>query len=198
VIAGTSCQRLSGAGRVERAALADGRELPVDLVVISAGVRSRTALAAEAGLAVNRGIVVDDHLQTSAPDIYAAGDCAEWSGRVYGIVPASHDQAQVAASNMLSPGSARYRGTVVHNRLKVAGVDLLILGDAQPQGGPGEEHRHIDRERGIYRKLVTLDGRLVGAVLLGDLSRHGEIRALISSGEPVGDRLAGLVRGSEA
>ena len=172
---------------MERALLGEGGELEVELVVISAGIRPRIALAAQAGIEVNRGVVVDDTLATSAPGIYACGDVAEWQGKVYGIVPAAREQGGVAAANMVESGSARYRGTVVQNRLKVAGVDLLCLGDTQPQGGPGEEHRHADPERGVYRKLVVREGRLVGAILLGDLSGEGAIRELIVSGKPVSD-----------
>ena len=191
---GSECRALRGSSAVERALLGEGEELEVELVVISAGIRSRTDLAAQAGLEVDRG-VVDDTLATSAPGIYACGDAAEWQGKVFGIVPAAREQAQVAAANMVEPGSSRYRGTVPQNRLKVAGVDLLCLGDTQPRGGPKEEHRHLDPDQGVYRKLVLEGGRLVGAILLGDLSGEGDIRALISSGEPVGSALKGLLAG---
>jgi len=187
VLVGTECSALTGTSGVERALLGEGEGLAVELVVISAGIRPRVALAAQAGAEVNRGVVVNDHLATSAPGIYACGDVAEWQGKVYGIVPAAREQGQVAAANMVEPGSARYRGTMVQNRLKVAGVDLLCLGDTQPQGGPGEEHRHLDQGRGVYRKLVVRQGRLVGAILLGDLSGEGEIRELIATGEPISD-----------
>ncbi len=184
---GSECRALRGSSAVERALLGEGEELEVELVVISAGIRPRVVLAAQAGIEVNRGVVVDDTLATSAPGVYACGDVAEWQGKVYGIVPAAREQGRVAVANMVEPGSVRYRGTVVQNRLKVAGVDLLCLGDTQPQGGPGEEHRHADPERGVYRKLVVREGRLVGAILLGDLSGEGAIRELIVSGEPVSD-----------
>lgn len=184
---GTECGALTGSSEVEKALLGEGGELAVELVVISAGIRPRVALAAQAGLQVTRGVVVDDHLASSAPGVFACGDVAEWRGEVYGIVPAAREQGEVAAANMVELGSARYQGTTVQNRLKVAGVDLLCLGDTQPRGGPGEEYRLLDPERGVYRKLVVREGRLVGAILLGDLTGEGAIRELIASGEQVPD-----------
>jgi len=193
VIVGTSCRALEGRGQVERAVLESGEKIEAGLVVMAAGIRPRTALAAEADLAVDRGIVVDERMATSAPGVYACGDAAEWQGRVYGIIPAAREQAEVAAANMVEPGSAVYAGTVVQNRLKVAGVDLLCLGETQAQGGPGEEHRLVDPKGGSYRKLVVRQGSLVGAILLGDLSGEGAIRELIASGKPVGGLLPALL-----
>ncbi len=195
VITGTSCQELRGDGEVREAILTGGRRLPVQLVVIAAGIRPRLGLARQAGLAVNRGVVVDDWLATSAEGVYACGDVAEWQGKVFGIVPAAREQGQIAAANVVEPGSARYRGTVVKNRLKVAGVELVCLGDTQPEGGPGEEHRYASPQEGVYRKLVLRGGKLVGAIVMGDLSGLGEVERLISAGEEVGGELKRLLTG---
>ncbi len=167
-----------------------------ELVVVAAGIRCRTDLALRAGTEARRGVVVDDWLATSISGIYAAGDVAEWRGHVYGIIPAARDQALAAAANMVEHGSLRYRGSTPLNTLKVAGVDLAIIGDAQPRGGRGQELRHIDPANGVYRKLV-LDGhtRLLGAVLLGDRDGVRPLQALARSGASLGDRVQGLLAG---
>lgn len=156
---------------IERGAvvLKSGLRVPADLVLIAAGVRANLELAKASGLAANRGIVVDAHLQTSAPGVYAAGDVAEFNGTVYGIVPAAIEQAQAAAKNMLEQGSAEYAGTVPTNTLKIVGVDLTSVG--QIAGGEGyTELRRADGP-GRYFKLVLKDGRLQGAILLGHKAR---------------------------
>ncbi|MGC9529821.1 MAG: NAD(P)/FAD-dependent oxidoreductase [Candidatus Bipolaricaulaceae bacterium] len=192
---GVQCQELMGDQEVRGVRLTDGEQVAAELVVMAAGVRPRTVLAAEAGLHTARGIVVDDFLQTSAPDVYACGDAAEWQGRVYGIIPAAREQGELAAQNMAEPQSTPYQGTVVANRLKVVGVDLACLGETQPQGGPGAEVRTAELERGVYRKFVVRDGRLVGAILLGDPEGIAPTESLIKAGAPVEDRLARLAAG---
>jgi len=175
---------------IERGAvvLKSGLRVGAELVLVAAGVRSNLDLARASGLAANRGIVVDAHLQTSAPDVYAAGDVAEFRGTVYGIVPAAIEQAQAAAQNMLEQASAEYRGTVPTNTLKIVGIDLTSVG--QIAGGEGYTELRRSDGPGRYLKLVLKDGRLEGAILLGhkakvglvsqavarhaDLSAHGE------------------------
>ena len=165
-------------------------QLIIGLVVAAAGVRPRIALAAEAGLATGRGVIVDDHLSTSAPDVFAAGDVAEWRGHVYGIVPAARDQGEVAARNMVQPRSVQYPGTPPSNKLKVAGVDLLCLGNTQPQGGALREMRHADPVAGRYVKFVLgEDGELVGAILLGAADLARPVEELAQAGVPAEDDL---------
>ncbi len=169
--------------------LKSGLRVPGDLVLIAAGVRANLELAQASGLAANRGIVVDAHLETSVPGVYAAGDVAEWNGTVYGIVPAAIEQAQAAARNMLEPGGAEYAGTVPSNTLKIVGIDLTSIGQVTGQGEGIVELRRADGP-GRYFKLLAKDGRLQGAILLGhkekvnlvsqavarhvDVSGHGE------------------------
>lgn len=144
--------------------LKSGLRVPADLVLIAAGVRSNLQLAQASGLAANRGIVVNERLETSTPDVYAAGDVAEWNGTVYGIIPAAIEQAQAAARNMLEPGSAEYRGTTPSNTLKIVGIDLTSLGQVVGEGLV--ELRRSDGP-GQYYKLALKDGRLHGAILMG-------------------------------
>lgn len=195
VVPGARCRAIAGDRGVEGVELEDGRRIPGQMVLISAGIRPRTELAREAGLAVSRGIAVDDLMRTSAPDVFACGDAAEWRGRIYGVVPAAREQAEAAAANMVEPGSVRYGGTVPAVRLKVAGVELLCVGDTQPQGGPRSEARHRDPERGIYRKFVwDAKGRLVGAVVLGE--RAPGVEALVKGGAEAAPLLEDLLSGS--
>jgi NAD(P)H-nitrite reductase large subunit len=159
-------------------------------------MRCKADLAREAGLEVNRGVVVDDRLGTSAPDVYAAGDTAEFDGQVYGIVPAAIAQARVAAANMADEGSASYGGTVPSTRLKVTGIDLTSMGAIVPEAGwEGEvqELRFADSARGVYRKLVLRGGRVVGAILLGDRERVATVTKLIDRGVDVSSHAGRLL-----
>ena len=178
----------------------DGRVVDGGLVLISTGIRSRVELAREAGLEVNRGVVVDEQLRTSGADgstalttgVYAAGDAAEFEGRVYGIIPAATEQAQVAAANMVAPGSATYGGTIPSNTLKIVGVDLTCLGEATATGDEFVILRQVDAASGVYRRLALRDGKIVGAILLGDTQSVRPVKQLIASGRDVsgyGERL---------
>lgn len=162
--ASTKC--IHGEGHVEGVELADGSRIEADAVIFAAGIRPNVALAKEAGLAVNRGIVVNDVMQTSAPDIFALGECAEHRGIAYGLVEPAYEQARVLARH-LAGRSAAYQGSVVSTNLKVSGVSVFSAGDFI--GGEGSESLVLsDTRRGTYKKLVIADGRLTGAVLIGD------------------------------
>lgn len=161
-----STARIQGEARVEAVELADGSCIAADAVIFAAGIRPNVALAKEAGIAVNRGIVVDDALQTAMPDVFALGECAEHRGTCYGLVEPAYEQARVLARH-LAGRPASYRGSVVATNLKVSGVSVFSAGDFM--GGGGSESLVLsDRRRGTYKKLVIADGRLVGAVLVGD------------------------------
>jgi len=179
IVTGAETEAVLGSVCAVSLRLRDGRTFPGDLVLFSAGIRSETALAREAGLPVERGIVVDRHLQAGAADVYAAGDSAEFEGRVYGIIPPAIEQARVAAANMVAPASAVYTGTTPSTTLKIAGAELTALGESTAEGEPYAILRHTDLEAGHYRKLVLRDGRVVGAVLLNDRERVRPIAQLI-------------------
>ncbi|WP_327413928.1 NAD(P)/FAD-dependent oxidoreductase [Streptomyces sp. NBC_01233] len=166
-------------GRVVKGVeLADGYRLEADLVVLACGVRPRTGLAKSAGLDVRAGIVVDDHLRTSDPRIHAIGDCAEHAGQVYGLAGAALEQADALAA-VLTGTPARYTGTRALTRLTLGGaengsLDLAAFGETTPR--PGDDVvRLADATRGTYRKVVVRDDRLVGGVLLGELSTVGAL-----------------------
>ncbi len=157
---------VQGRRKVGGLRLADGRVLDCDLVVMAAGIRPRAGLARLADIGVNRGIVVDDQMQTSAPGVYAIGECAEHRGICYGLVEPAYEQARVLAGH-LAGEAASYAGSLLATNLKVSGVSVFSAGDFM--GSPGTEPILLtDAEHGVYRKLVLKDGRLAGAVLLGD------------------------------
>ncbi|NJP33176.1 FAD-dependent oxidoreductase [Micromonospora thermarum] len=165
--------------------LADGRSLDADLLVVSCGVRPDTALAASAGLAVERGVLVDDRLRTSDRCISAIGDCAQHDGVLTGLVAPAWAQARVLAQVLTGEDPlARYRPKPVVTRLKAAGIDLAAMGD--PAGdGPGEELTFTDPARGTYARLRIHDERLTAAILLGDNPAVGTVIQLFDRGQPV-------------
>nr|WP_256467759.1 MULTISPECIES: FAD-dependent oxidoreductase [unclassified Bradyrhizobium] len=166
ILLNASTARIHGEGHVQAVELADGSRIEADAVIFAAGIRPNIALAKDAGIAVNRGIVVNDEMQTVSPDIYALGECAEHRGTCYGLVEPAYEQARVLARH-LAGRPAAYQGSVVSTNLKVSGVSVFSAGDFM--GGEGSESLVLsDRRRGTYKKLVISDGRLTGAVLIGD------------------------------
>jgi len=200
ILTGAATETILGDGHATGVRLKDGRVVDGELVLISTGIRSRVELAREAGLEVNRGVVVDEQLRTSGADVYAAGDVAEFEGRVYGIIPAATEQAQIAAANMVADpstgsgqgDSATYGGTIPANTLKIVGVDLTCLGEATATGDEFVILRQVDAASGVYRRLTLRDGKIVGAILLGDTQSVRPVQQLIASGRDVsayGERL---------
>jgi nitrite reductase (NADH) large subunit len=166
ILLNASTARIHGEGHVQAVELADGSRIEADAVIFAAGIRPNIALAKDAGIAVNRGIVVNDEMQTASPDIYALGECAEHRGTCYGLVEPAYEQARVLARH-LSGRPAAYQGSVVSTNLKVSGVSVFSAGDFM--GGEGSESLVLsDRRRGTYKKLVIAEGRLTGALLIGD------------------------------
>jgi nitrite reductase (NADH) large subunit len=194
--------RIHGEARVEGVELVDGRRIDADAVIFAAGIRPNVALAREAGITVNRGIVVDDHLQTGVPDVFAIGECAEHRGICYGLVEPAYEQARVLAQH-LAGGAGAYGGSVVATNLKVSGVSVFSAGDFI--GAEGSEAIVLsDVNHGTYKKLVISEGRLTGAVLIGDVGDAPWYLELIRSRQPTAriraDMMFGraLALGSEA
>jgi nitrite reductase (NADH) large subunit len=167
-VLGSRATRVFGSGKVEGLLLADGSTIETDMLVISCGIQANADEARAAGLAVERGIVVDDQLRTTDPDIFAVGECAQHRGRVYGLVDPIYDQARVLADVLAGTGPhARYAGSRLATTLKVMGVDLTSMGEINPSGDGFEVVSHLDADRGVYKKIVLRDRLLVGAILLG-------------------------------
>ena len=154
-------------GRVATLRFKDGSSIPADLVVMAAGIRPNTDVAKASGLHCNRGVVVNDTMQTFDPRIYAVGECAEHRGTAYGLVAPLFEQAKVCANHLANFGIGRYVGSMVSTKLKVTGIDVFSAGDFAG-GDETEEIVLADRQGGVYKKLVLRDNRIVGAVLYGD------------------------------
>ncbi|MFF5546113.1 NAD(P)/FAD-dependent oxidoreductase [Streptomyces olivaceoviridis] len=178
------------AGAVRSVELADGYALDADLVVLACGVRPRTGLAEQAGLAVHKGVLVDDELRTSDPRIHAIGDCAQHDGTVYGLAAPALEQADALAGLLTGNARARYTGTRSLTRLTLTGpdspFDLAAFGETEPR--PGDDVVRIaDATRGTYRKVVVRDDRLVGGVLVGELGTVGALARAWETAEPLPD-----------
>ena len=168
IVLNANTARLHGETRVEGVELSKGSRIDADAVIFSAGIRPNVALAREAGIAVNRGIVVDDGMQTGTPGIFALGECAEHRGICYGLVEPAYEQARVLARH-LAGAAAQYDGSVVATNLKVSGVTVFSAGDFI--GVDGSEAIVLSDPRGgTYKKLVISQGCLTGAVLIGDVT----------------------------
>jgi nitrite reductase (NADH) large subunit len=187
-------QALLGDRSVRAVRLADGRELSTDLVVIAAGIVPETQLARAAGLRCARGVLVDDALLTSDPAIYAIGECAEHRGQCHGLVAPLLQQARVCAARLAGDEGARYAGSVAATRLKVTGIELYCAGEFN--GGEGCEAIVLrDPRRGLYKKLVLREQRLIGALLFGEARDAAWYAQLIQSGESVQHLRSRLVFG---
>ncbi|MGI8329659.1 FAD-dependent oxidoreductase [Actinomadura scrupuli] len=177
---------VTGGERADGLLLDDGDRVPADLVVVSCGIRPRTALAAGCGLEVDRGVVVGDDLRTSDPRIHAIGDCAQHKGTVGGLLEPAWEQARVLATRLAGPDpQAVYTGSPALTRLKAAGVDLVAMGETLADPEDAEVVLFSDAHRSTYKKLVIRDERLVGAVLLGDDETNGTVTQIFDRGERV-------------
>jgi nitrite reductase (NADH) large subunit len=187
---GTMTASLAGDGRVREAVMDDGSRLEARLVVINTGVVPNTALAEAAGLETREGVVVDDRLATSHPHVFAAGDGTEHEGTLYGLWLASRVQGRTAGQAAAGDEEASFTGIPPTYILKVVGVDVFSIGTVEPKD---PACRTIDgRAGGTYRRFVFRDGRLVGAILLGDTSAMPAARKAIGAGTD----LSGLAEAS--
>lgn len=157
---------LGSNGKVTGIRLEDGSEIDAKIIVMAVGIRPSTALAKEAGLEVNRGIVVSDDMRSSDPDIFALGECVEHRGTCYGLVAPLYDMASVLADNLLG-GSSEYHGSATATKLKVTGIDLYSAGDFA-EGEGREEMTLRDGTTGVYKRLVLEENKIIGAVLYGE------------------------------
>jgi nitrite reductase (NADH) large subunit len=184
--------------------LDDDRVLAADMLVLACGVRPRIDVARASGLPINKGIIVNDTLATEAPGIYAVGECAEHAGRIYGLVTPAWDQVAVLADVLTGASpQARYRGSKVYARLKVAGVDVASMGRTDPELDSDEVIQVVETRRGSYRKLVVRGGTLVGAILVGNTGAAGTLVQIFDRGDllpadPLETLCSGLVAGAGA
>ncbi|MBZ0146172.1 MAG: FAD-dependent oxidoreductase, partial [Pseudorhodoplanes sp.] len=177
--------RIEDVRGVKVVTLSDGRRIEADLVVVAVGIHPNTDLARKAGADINRGIVVNDALETSIPGHYAIGECAEHRGQCYGLVEPAYEQARILASHLAGEKTA-YPGSILSTNLKVSGVNVFSAGDFL--GAAGTERIVLsDAGYRTYKKLVIADGKLAGAVLFGDTADSLWYLDLIRSGRPISE-----------
>jgi nitrite reductase (NADH) large subunit len=184
-----------GDERISGVVFADGTSLDCDLLVIAAGIRPNARLATEAGLETERGIVVGDDLSTSDPRVYAVGECAQHRGRTYGLVAPLWEQTRVLADVLSGRRpDARYEGSPrISTKLKVMGVDLAVMGESEARDDGDEEVTWSEPARGVYKKLVVRDGKIAGAILLGDPASHPAVIQAYDRGGAIPANRAELV-----
>jgi nitrite reductase (NADH) large subunit len=164
-----STKAIRGASRAEAVEFADGTRIDADVVVVAAGIRPNVELGRKAGLRINRGIVVNDHLETSHPDIFAVGECVEHDGVCYGLVAPLIEQGKVLAATITGNKGPVYSGSIQAAKLKIMGVDVFSAG-AWADADDAEPVRFEDRALGVYKKLVLRGAKLAGVILVGDTS----------------------------
>ncbi|HYH54977.1 MAG TPA: FAD-dependent oxidoreductase, partial [Anseongella sp.] len=186
--------------RLLTASLKSGRELSCDAIVFAIGTRPNIELGAECGLECGRGIIVNDYLQTSDPDILAMGELAEHRGKLNGITAAAEQQADTAARFLNGDLLSGYEGSLPMNILKFSDLDLCSLGIPEiPANAEGyEEILFIDKSQRYYKKCIIKDDRLVGAILMGDKSEFAEFRSLIESKLELSEKRKALLRSGKA
>jgi len=185
VLLGRSTTALLGNGKVQAVAFKNGNDIKADLVVIAAGIRPNVELGRKAGLAVNRGIAVNDYLETSRPGVFAVGECVEHNGVVYGLVAPLFEQAKVLAATITGNKGPKYEGSVQSAKLKIMGVDVFSAGDYHGNGANAQEVRYEDAALGIYKKVVLKEGKVAGVVLVGDTSTSHRYMDWLISGADV-------------
>ncbi|WP_438042123.1 FAD-dependent oxidoreductase [Sorangium sp. So ce128] len=197
---GRTVEAICGDEAVEGCRLDDGSVLPADMVVLACGVRPRVDAARASNLPINKGIVVNDTMATQVPGIYAIGECAEHRGRLYGIVTPIWEQAAVLADVLTGANpQARYRGTKMYTRLKVAGVDVTSMGSTEPELESDDVLQVVETRKSTYRKLILRDGRLLGAQFVGNTAAAATLVQLFDRNDPLpADPLEALCAGGGA
>nr|WP_252067778.1 nitrite reductase large subunit NirB [Bacillus sp. 7788] len=183
---GKQTNEILGDTRVEGLSFSDGTKLETDLVVMAVGIKPSKMLAEISGLEVNRGIIVNDFMETSVPGIYAVGECVEHRGQTYGLVAPLYDQANVLAGHVCDMNPVPYEGSVLSTQLKVSGVDVFSAGDFI-ENDEKKAIKIFDEQKGIYQKLVFQQNRLVGAVMFGETSDGPRLFSYIREGVDMSD-----------
>ncbi len=170
VLVNRSTTEILGDRKAAGVAFKEGPSVEADFVVVAAGIRPNTELGRKAGLQVNRGIVVNDYMETSNPDIFAVGECVEHKGICYGLVKPLFEQGKVLAATITGNKGPVYEGSILASKLKIMGVDVFSAGDFNEKAPGTDAVRYEDPALGIYKKLTLRDGKLVGVILVGDIS----------------------------
>jgi len=181
-------QEIFGNDRVEGIRFNDGTELEADLVVMAVGIKPNTELAKGCGLTVNRGVVVNDYLQTNIPHVYAVGECAEHNGIPYGLVAPLYEQGKVLAKHICGVDTNPYKGSILYTQLKVSGVEVFSAGDFM-EGEDKKAIKVFDDQDNYYKKIVLRGNQIVGAVLFGDSSDGNRLVSMIQKEADISDTM---------
>ena len=171
VVLNAATEEIMGNGAVTGIKLKDGQKFDADIILIQAGIRATIDLAQNSGLETNRGIVVNEFLETSKKDIFAVGDCVEYKNQTWGIIPACMEQSKIVAASALGLKKIEYKGTTPKNTLKIVGMELTSIGVFDPsteEGGGWNILKRADKDDCCYQKLILKDNTLKGAILFGD------------------------------
>ncbi len=175
-----------GAMARHRMVFADGTHLEADMIVFSAGIRPQDALARQCALAIGPrgGVAIDEHCRTSDRNVYAIGECASWNDQTFGLVAPGYDMARVAARHIAGDAGASFAGADMSTKLKLMGVDVASIGDAQGRTPHCRNYQYIDERKQVYKKIVVSDDgkRLLGAVLVGDAAEYGTLLQMALNG----------------
>jgi nitrite reductase (NADH) large subunit len=182
VLTGKETQAVLGNGHVEGLRFACGEEVEAELVVIAAGIRPNAELGRKAGLIVNRGIVVNDYMETSHPDIFAVGECTEHRGQLFGLVAPLLEQGKVLAATITGNRGPVFQGAGTAAKLKIMGVEVFSAGSIDDSEAGVEVVRYEDPALGIYKKLLIKNNRLHGVILVGDASDDHRYKSWLSEG----------------
>ena len=183
--------------RITHLTFKDGSHLDTDMVVVSAGIRPITEIAASSGLNVDKAIVCDDQMRTSDPHIFALGECVQHRGKIYGLVDPIWEQARVLADVLTGKRpDAAYHGSKLGTKLKVMGVELASMGETKPASAADEVIVYREPGRGVYKKLIIRDETIAGAILLGELESASTLLQMFVAGTKVPARRADLLFGA--
>ena len=196
---GRTVASIAGDHQVTGATLDDGTFLPADLIVLACGVKPRTEVARSSDIPCNRGILVNDRLATMVPGVYAVGECAEHNGRTYGLVAPVWEQVVVLADVLtLKDPQARYRGSKLYTRLKVANVEVASMGATDVEQENDEVVQVMRPKQDTYQKLIVRAGKLIGAMLVGDTQRAPDLIQMMERGDTVPENALEILVSSNA
>ncbi len=192
---GKATTEVLGEDRVTGLAFKDGTTIDCDMVVVAAGVRPNSEIGLRAGLTVERAIVVNDHMQSiDDRSVYAVGECAQHRGKVYGLVAPLWDQAKVFAEHVTGrDDKAAYHGSKLATKLKVMGVELASMGITEPHDEHDEVIQFAEPKRGTYKKLIVRNGRLVGGILMGEISKAAYLMQAFDRDSPLPEERLALL-----
>ena len=186
VLLNKKTEEILGDKKAEGVRFSDGQEIKADFVIIATGIVPNKEVGEKSGLKVNRGIIVDDYLETSATDVYAVGECIEHRGKTFGLVAPIMEQVKVCAYNLIYGNKKKYEGSLEYAMLKVAGINLLSAGEIREKEGD-EVISFLDNGKSIYRKAIIRNNKVVGTILYGDIKGNNYLLELIKTGKDISD-----------